>query len=274
MTAGPDQSARALEQVWQSGRAAWPNLALDAARFAEWLAARLGPEDDPASLVAADLYLVACCLLDVPDAARQFIEGPLARTRPNVVKLLGPGEATNELMQELAVHLLMPGPDGREPKVAQYTGRGALAVWLRMTATRQAINRGKVRARTVDVDQLGRDLTAEHDVELSALRMRHKDVMADVFRDAIRETPAEHRVLLRMHYAQGSTLNELAVLFRTSRSGIHRKVEEARDALLARVDALTRARLKLRDHELQSMIAVFRSGLREQLRGLLASDRS
>jgi len=263
--------AAALRAVWQAGRAAWPALSLDAERFAAWLDARLAPEDDPAALVAADVYLVAACLLGVPGAAEAFIAGPLERARPTLARRLKDTHAIDELMQDLAVHLLAPGDGGKAPRLSTFAGRGALVVWLRMVAARLAINQVTRRPDPVDLDRLEEDLASEHDVELSALRLRHRPLMHDVFRAAIADTPEEERLLLKLHYAQGSTLNELAAIHHTSRSAMHRRLEAARADLLTRVAALLDQRLGIGDDDRKSMLAVFRSALREELRALWRS---
>ena len=88
-----------LRAVWEAGRSAWPELALDADAFVAWLAGRIGPADDPTRLVAADLYLVAACLLDVPGAVRAFVEGPLAATERKVGGIVKSPEARGERMK-------------------------------------------------------------------------------------------------------------------------------------------------------------------------------
>ncbi|MCA9517678.1 MAG: hypothetical protein KC635_22210 [Myxococcales bacterium] len=239
-----------------------------------WLAGRIGPADDPTRLVAADLYLVAACLLDVPGAVRAFVEGPLAATERKVGGIVKSPEARGELLQEMTVALLAPGPDGGPPKLAQYAGRGALAVWLRMTATRRALNTERGKTRSVSFEEVAFDKVADANPELSVLRRRHKGEIAAIFREATAATPREDRVLLRLHYVQGSTLNELAAIFRTSRSSIHRRIDLARDELMTRIAGLVRGRMQLETHDQASMLRIFQSDLRESLRDLLKDEPS
>lgn len=263
-----------LRAVWDLGRAAWPNLELDAERFIAWLGPRIEPTQEPAQLVAADLFLAIACLLRVPGAVETFVQGPLAATERHVASIIKTPEARAELLQDLSVLLLAPGANGAEPRLAQYSGRGPLAVWLRMTATRRALNLGRGKTRHVDFDEVAFERIADADPELSTLRRRHKQEIADIFREAALATPREDRMLLRLHYVQGSTMNELATLFRTSRSTLHRRIDAIRDDLMKRIAGLVRQRMRIDTSQQGSMLRLFQSDLRDNLRLLLGEDSS
>ncbi len=278
MSAGPpapgDRRA-ALEALWRQGRSAWPALELGLDAFIAWVESRLPAAQDPSQLVAADLYLSVACLCGVPGAAAAFVDGPLAATERHLDTILRSPEARQEHLQALAVFLLAPDPTGAEPRLAQYSGRGALAVWLRMTATRRALNLERGKKKVVSLDDTAPDRLAQiadSDPELSVLRRRHKDEIAAIFREATAATPADERVLLRLHYVQGSTLNELAALYHTSRSSLHRRIEAAREALMARIASLVKARMRIDQSQQGSMLQIFQSDLREQLRLMLRDE--
>jgi len=255
---------QALRSQWEAGRAAFPTLGLTAEAFVDFVGARLEPGQDPDKLAGVDLYLVAACLAGVPEAARTFIERHRAEVERHVRRLAGTPEATGELLQELWVELLTGGADGQPPRLSQYRGRGPLDAWLRVTIVRRGVDLTR-KKKMVDFEEVAFDRAADHDPELSVLRRRHRDELAAIFKDAAAATPRDERTLLRMHYVDGATLNDLAVVFRTSRSGIHRKVEAARDALMGRIAALVRERLALADSQQGSLLGVFQSELREQL---------
>lgn len=270
MAAGDDGREGALQALWRAGHGAWPTLGLDVEAFVAWVGPRLDPDLDPAHLVAADLFLTAACLLRVPGAAEAFVQGPLAQAERHIVSIVKTPEARAELMQEIATLLLTPGADGAEPRLAQFSGRGPLTVWLRMTVTRRALNLGRGKTRLVDYDEVAFDRVADSDPELSTLRRRHKGEIAAIFREATAATPREDRMLLRLHYVQGSTLNELAALFRTSRSSLHRRIDAIRADLMQRIGVLVRQRLRIDTAEQASMLRLFQSDLRDNLRAILA----
>jgi len=170
MVGNDDATDLELSKLWTVGREAWPGLALDEADFVHWLRQRLEPGLDPRLLVAADLYLVAACLLGVPDAVKRFIEGPLAGTRRHIARIVGRPDVGDDLMQGLAVMLLSPDPSGAPPRIVQYTGRGALAVWLRMTAVRRALNVRRGQGKNVYLEEVAFEQISDHNPELSALR--------------------------------------------------------------------------------------------------------
>ncbi|MFO0744612.1 MAG: sigma-70 family RNA polymerase sigma factor [Myxococcota bacterium] len=261
-----------MRALWESGRSAWPKLALTYDAFAAWLAPRLPAEQDPSALVGADLYLVAACLTQVPGAVEAFVEGPLAVAGRHADRIVKTPEARGELVQALVVQLLTAGADGAEPRLAQYSGRGALAVWLRMTVTRRALNTGRVKAKTVELEEAAFDREADHNPELSVLRRRHKDEISAIFREATLATSREDRTLLRLHYMEGSTLNELAALFKTSRSSMHRRIETVREQLMARIAELVRQRMRVSVSQQGSMLRIFQSDLRENLGQLLRDE--
>lgn len=268
----PIDHTLSVRELYALGRRAWPTLALDVERFGAWLAPRLGPEVDIAKLAAADLYLACACLLGVAGAAEAFVSGPLAATERHVSGILKTPEARQELLQDMSVLLLATGNDGAPPRLSQYSGRGPLAVWLRMTATRRALNVGRGKTKLVDYDDATFERVADADPELSALRRRHKAEIGAIFQEATAATSREERLLLRLHYVQGSTLNELAVLFRTSRSSLHRRIESARAALLERIGTLVRQRMRIDESQQGSMLRIFESDLRENLRVLLEHE--
>ena len=259
---------QALRTLWERGRAAFPTLALTAEAFVGFVGARLEPGQDPSALAAEALYLVAACLTGVRDAQRLFIERHQSEVERHVRRLAGTPEVMAELVQELWTQLLFPGPDGAPPRLAQYRGRGPLEAWLRVTIVRRGVDLTRQK-KSVDFEEVAFERAAASNPELSVLRRRHREDIAAIFREAAAATPREDRTLLKMHYADGATMNELAVVFRTSRSGIHRKVEGARDALMGRIAALVRERLSLAESQQGSMLAIFQSDLRDQLGRLL-----
>lgn len=258
-----DPRAEAVAALWARGRESWPALALDGARFADWLLPRLEPGQDPSRLMAADLYLAAACLLDVPGAAAAFVERYHAESERHARRVAGDTEAA-ELAQDVAVRVLLPGPDGSPPRLSQYTGRGPLGVWLRMTLVRRALNTTRTSGRHMPLEDAP-ELARSHDVERSVVRRRYRKEMGEIFREAAALMTRDERTLLRLHYLDGVTLDELATLYRTSRSTVHRRVEAARAAVMSQISALTAARLGIAPDDRASLIRVFQSDLRETL---------
>lgn len=266
---GPSSRDDALQAAFDAGRAAYPTLALTSAAFRDWAADHLPEDVDPTKL-AADNVLVAACVMGAPGAAKAFVDGPLREAEPSIARVLPDPAAREEALQDLAVHLLTPGPvDPDVPRLANYEGRAPLRAWVRMVATRRALRRARGQTRLVSFEAVAFDKAADHDPEISMLRRAHGAAIAAIFREAVASVGDEDRTLLRLHYVQGLTLAELAALHKTSRSSLHRRLESVRDVLFERIAALVRARLKLSDTQQGSMLRIFHSDLKDELSRLL-----
>lgn len=267
-----DTSPRAavLEALWERGRQAWPNLALTREAFVSWADARLAAEAEVERLVAEDLFLVAACLLGVSGAMRAFVEGPLAKVEQAITRILPDPARRADLMQDLAIHLVAPDEGGEDDvRLARYDGRAPLRPWLRVMAVRRATSKVRNKSRETDLEEATLDAASAADPELSVLRRIHREDIRAIFRDAIAEVAPEDQTLLQLHYVQGSTLNELAVIRRTSRSSLHRHFESVRDALFTRIHKLVRERMHLGTSQHASMLRIFRSDLKDALGDLL-----
>ena len=135
-----------LEQILgalvEQGRAAWPELALPAPLFVRHLARHAGRGGSPSSLrelCVEDLYLACACAHGAPGAAVAFERHQLARVSGFLSRMAAAPDLVDEVKQELRIKLLVPAP-GAAPKIAEYSGRGALASWLRVVALRTAID--------------------------------------------------------------------------------------------------------------------------------------
>ena len=255
-----------LEVLWRAGAPLWPSVALGLEDFVAWARQHLAADVPRDKLAPADLYLVAACVSQAPGAARAFVEGPLAETDPSIKRHLPDPEARTEVMHELGAYLLTPGPNEPDvPRLASFAGRGPLRAWLRMAAARRALKRIEAQARFVSYDEVVADSASDVDPELSLLRRKHKTDINAIFKEAIGVLSAEERTLIRLHYGEGTSLGDLAALYRTSRSSLHRKVESARDVLFETIAALVKQRLRLSVSQQGSLLAIFRSDLRDAL---------
>jgi RNA polymerase sigma-70 factor (ECF subfamily) len=148
------------------------------------------------------------------------------------------------------------------PAIAGYSGRGALVVWLRMTVARMALNLVRDQKRVVAMwDSFVEGAADPRDAELSFIRQRYEPEFKAALRDGLAKLPRAERMLLRMHYGQGLTSEQLAVVTRTTRATAHRRLAAARESLWGLVRGELKARLGLSASELQSLLRVVRSNL-------------
>jgi RNA polymerase sigma-70 factor (ECF subfamily) len=128
---GGAETADVLEQLYESGRTSWSSLPLlPPAELVAQIAVHLPPGADlPGylrSLVAPDLYLACACLLRVPQALAAFDAELLTRVPSYLTSIDTAPHFVDEVMAILRARLLVGRNDAR-PRIADYTGRGALA---------------------------------------------------------------------------------------------------------------------------------------------------
>ena len=265
-----------LAALVEAARAANPKVALDEHRFVAEIAARLEADDElPAALGrlrAAELWLALACARGDRAALAIVNDIYIARV-PQLVRRLDPGGALGaEVAEELREKLLVGGPGG--PRIADYSGRGDLLGWLRVVALRTAL---KARRRLERQGQpapggeaAAAGLLSGADPERDYLRLRYRGEYEAAFRAALGLLGTAERLLLKLHYADGLTLPQLAAMQRVHRATVARRLAEARRTLLEATRERLQATLKLSDSEFDSVLQLVRSQLVISVRGALA----
>src|SRR5262249_26812555 len=136
---GADVDA-ALDAIVVAAQRAWPEVALDGARFVRHIAERLPAQvalpEALAGLHANDLY-VACACADGNAAAVAIFEREyLARVVASAARVNRSPDFVDEVRQRLRERLLV----GAAPRIADYNGSGPLAGWVRVAVIRTALN--------------------------------------------------------------------------------------------------------------------------------------
>lgn len=272
LSSDPTLSTR-LTALVERAVAAWPGVNLDAHRFVEHLADRIAadaPADILERLYTDDLYLAAAC--STGDAAalaaceRAFagdIEHALAAVRL-------PTSMRDEVWSRLRARVFVATPEA-PPAISTFTGRGSLKKWLRVAATRLALNEMRDRQRESPLSD--RDLPeAADDLQLGHLKRTYQHAFKQAFADAIADLTPAQRTLLRMHLLDKLSIDDLARLHRVHRTSTARWLREAREVLANGTRERLHAVLGVRDDELDSIMNVVRSRLDLSLSRLFASD--
>jgi RNA polymerase sigma-70 factor len=220
---------------------------------------------------APDLFIALACAREVPGAAREF----LRVYRPHLMRIaarIHPARA-EDAAQGVSVSLLVTTSDA-PPKIAGYTGLVALEAWLTTVATRAALNERRGRGDRAH-DSVSAIVAAAPgaDPHVIAVRARYSEPFNAALRDALRRLPDRQRVLLRLHYAEGWSIDRLAPVYRVGRSTVARWLAAARHELLSATKALLHQRLNLSSAELLSLVGVLESALDVSLFRLLRSER-
>jgi RNA polymerase sigma-70 factor (ECF subfamily) len=266
---------RQLRARVDEAAAAWPDLAIAPERFARYLAARVAGEADPAealgALHVADLYLACACVDGDARAMAVFDRDYLGQLPKLLARVRADRGAVDEVRQRLATRLLVAG-DGQPPRLDRYGGRGPLATWLRVVATRALSNLRRSRdGRAAVEDQAadGLDVVAVADPELALIRQRFGVDLHEALAAAFASLEPRERNLLRMHFVDRLTIDGLAPIFGVSRATAARHLAAAREALSERTVTNLCARLRLSARELASLIGKVRSTLDLSLSAVL-----
>lgn len=264
----------ALREAWERGRAAWPDVGVEASALARHIARVHEAGRDPVQAVRAlhaeDLYLACGCAQGATPALAALEQRYLGQVRTFLGRMKPSAELVEEVTQTLRVKLLV-APPGGEPKIAEYSGRGALAGWLRVVAVRTAIDLQRAAKGAPDAgdeDEPAEDAVA-NDPELAFLKERYREEFSEAFRLALADLTSQQRNVLRLHLVDGLTIDQLSTVLRVHRSTAARWIASSREAVLARARGLLEERLRLPWAEVQSLARLLTSQLDLSLTRLL-----
>ena len=272
-----DGSNDEVERLIARGRAAWPALALPDAAVRGHFADKL---DGAASIAlgAEDLFLACGCALGDAAALAAFDEHILQKVPLFLARMKPAPSLVDEVKQTLRVRLLVAA-DGEAPRIAEYSGRGSLEGWLRVAATRLAIDllrrEGRAPAPLGERDDdavlgpMGRA-----DPELAAIKERYRDELNRALADAFAALAPAERNLLRLSYRDGRSIDEIGALIGVHRATAARQIAAARAEILDETRRLLAERLALAGEELDSLIHLLRSQLHLSVSRLLPARTS
>ena len=261
-----------LAEHLAAARAAWPTVALPVESFLRHVARHL-PGEATAEVLrqlhGADLYLACACAEGQPQALRAFDAHILQKVPQRLGPL--PRATVDEVLQVLRARLLL-GRGEAPPVIADYSGRGPLLAWVRITAARIAGQLASRDGRQELFDEppeaLARMLSTG-DPEHELVRKDSRELLVSVLRKVLASLPERERALLRLHHLHGFTLDRLVTLYGESRSGLQRQLAQARERLLKLTRAELAARMRLEAPELESLLGLVRSRLDLSIHRLL-----
>lgn len=178
------------------------------------------------------------------------------------------GGTADEVKQALRVELLVD-----DPKIADYAGRGELAAWLRVTATRKAlklIRRGQ-REETLDELLLDHWPAATPDPVHKHLRQTYTTELKSAIHQAFSALEVRQRNLLRQHILDELTIDDLARLYRVHRATCARWLADARAELAKATRKRLVAALGLPADDVESLLRFLDSDIELSISRILGS---
>lgn len=227
-----DDFREALDAIGVQAKSAWPEIELPLAKLAAFLATNLPKTAGEASkLHAADIYLVLACAEGSREAQRAFSDQFLGDVPSFVRRIDKSASFADEVRQELAASLLLRR-DGAEIRLAQYQGRGPLKGFLRVAATRAALNlkrnKGEKKERLS-----GRHADARAvDPEKAVMKKRDAALFRQAFEHAVSELDVDERNVLRLHYVDGLSIDEVAATYQIGRATAARWLAKAKEKIV------------------------------------------
>jgi len=260
--------------------AAWPGVALDDGAFLGFLAERVPAEAELEALSRFNLtglYIACGCQLGDPRAVTAFRD----RYLPVIERALGSIElprATREDAAQTIFQKLFLGDHESRPKICHYAGEGELETWLRVVATRHAIDlarRERAGRRNLDEESQLLDLAAAcDDPELRLLKERYRVEFKEAFEAAFATLDREERNLLRYQVLEGLSIDEIGLLYQIHRATAARRLARVRERLLEQTREILLARLRLQPEasEFESILRLIQSELQVSIVRLLGPD--
>ncbi len=264
----------ALRAADAAGRAAFPDVPLDAEAFAAHVAGHVRTRADVegaiAALHAADLFLACACSLGIPAALAEFERAQLSRV-PALVRRIDRSPAfADEVAQAMREAFLVPARGGGR-RIAEYSGRGALSSWVRVVAVRTALRlRAERRGAGVPLDgELEGRLPGVVDPELDYLKLQYRRAYEEAVEAVLAALPDRDALLLKLHYVDGLNIDRIGALFGMHRSTVARWRASVRRSLLASTREELRRRVPMTESEFESVLALVRSQLVVSIRTAL-----
>lgn len=249
----------------------WPEL-LDGAgteTVLGWLATRHDLDRDPPSAFVGDLALALGCSVGHVLALELFDQKLLARLGAYVGRIDSSPGFVDELRQTLREHLLVGSP----PRIAEYTGRGSLEGWVRVTSTRMAL---RMKQRQPELaaappSEVPDPRSAAGDPETAFLKHRYRDELNRALSAVVASLPADERAWLKLYYLDELTVEQIGGLYRVHASTVWRRLRALEARVLDGLREEIQQRLRVGAHEVDSLIGLVRSQLHMSLSGALGT---
>jgi RNA polymerase sigma-70 factor (ECF subfamily) len=247
-----------FRRACEVAREVWPDLDIDDARFRAYLDERMPPGQE-IELRWADLWLACGCVDSIPAAVAALerwgfpsVDAALAR--------IDMADPDRREVKQLLRHRLLVRDGSTAPRLAEYAGRGDLRGYLRIAATRLALNylRDTKRRELPVEDELPDAIVAP---ELRPLFDKYRVACEAALAEAIGQLDQRERTLLRQHLIDGVAIQQLAAQHRVHRHTVSRWLDQARESVVGYMSKLLHERHGVGADELASVLRLVRSQL-------------
>lgn len=221
----PTVDAAQIRSMYLAGQRRWPLLAVSFEDFAAHYG-KVANEGEGVPLEPADLYLCCACIAALPAALRSFETYTAGVAEAAIRRIHDDRDFVRDCLQELWNRVLL----GDHAKLRSYSGRGPLQAWVRVAATRVALDRRRADKRYVKREvQLSERLAASGvSVEAGVLKARFGRAFQEALRGAVACLSEQERNVLRMHVVGRCSIDEIGLAYDVHRATAARWIERAR----------------------------------------------
>ncbi len=262
MVRGDARLETKLAAVADAGARAWPKVKVTREVFVKHLMGRLPTDVDPAIAVeathASDLYLACGCALGDPAALADLDRTFIAQIMPPPTPPDVPPIAAEELRQMLRARLLV-ATKSEPARIAGYTGRGPLSIWLRVAAARLVVDLRRSTRVSEPLDQQRSLKAAGPDPEMAYLKARYGREFEEAFEASLAALSAREGSIIRLFHLEGMTNDGIGALYKVTGRTVQRWVAEIRKKLLAETHRRLAERLRLTEKEMGSIYQLVQS---------------
>ena len=246
----------------------WPRVSIEGERFAEFVLARLKAGALEA-LRGEELYLACGCAAKDPAALRAFERDYMPSVR---AALDGDLAAHCDEVEQRLRQKFFVGDGARVPKIDSYLGTGSLKGWVRACAVREALNLKRSERKNVELDEARLEVAMEpaQSVETAQLKAGYQREFKAAFEHALSELSARDRVVLRYHFVDGATIDDLGRIYSVHRTTAARWLRDIRAQLFRMTKAHLVGALELNDSDFESIVNLVRSQLDASISRVLA----
>jgi RNA polymerase sigma-70 factor (ECF subfamily) len=241
-----------VERMFLEGQRKWPFVKLTFAVFEAHYQRVIAADRSLEPEEAADLYLCCACSAGEREALAAFEREGLEVAKAAIARIDRDPDFVQETLQEIWDKLLL-GPNA---KVADYSGRGPLLAWVRVAATRTALDRCRARTARADRQLEHSDNFAARDPnpELSLAREQYGEAFQQALRHAVTALSSQERNVLRMHLTGQCSIDEIGRAYGVHRATAARWLERTRERIYESVRSqLSAQNPRLTDSEFKSL---------------------
>jgi RNA polymerase sigma-70 factor, ECF subfamily len=249
------------QESYARGQARWPSLSLALDGFRKHCL-RLGLDERQMAARAEDLFLVAAVLEQVPRAISHFDEC-LAVAVSVVTRIDRAPTFIDDVTQELRLKLLT----GDGAKLSTYSGTGGLVDWLRVVATRVALNL-KRSDRLRPEDDLPETFLEGEDA--APFRRWYLADIQGALEVGFRRLTARERTLLRLHFVDRLNIERIGTIYGVNRATIARWLVGIRARLFKEVRSDLAAKHGLDTADVKSLYRIMERDVHVTISRILA----